>query len=861
MIRPSHCLGLLALSALSLYAQPAQPAAVAPTIPSRLLVSAEKPEQWRGGSQDRDIVAEGEQSSIRWAHADSAALDFRGYPTDWTGEQNALDFWLHSEKATGSRFIIYIGSENPNEPGPDYYSANITLDFTGWRHYQLHLKGLGKTRSPLGFDKITSFRLNADGWGNTPHAEAVVRISNIQLVYLPPLKGPRLNDEDFFAALDLDRPGLEAVKTAVVAADYAAARAALVRYYEARQSPRHYRSWADRPAEDQRPASYNTSAADKVVAHLLSSCGVAHQFGERIDWSINPTKIQYKEWTWQLSRHPFWRTLVDAYWQTGKEVYGQEFVAQMTAWVEDNPVPVNSSGNGGGSRWRTIEAGIRTGGVWPECFFRMLGSPVFTDDAVITMLKSFCEHARHLRAHPTGNNWLAMEMNGLFHTSVLFPEFREAAEWQSYSSGRLYEEMELQVYPDGAQVELATGYHGVSLINFLGTYNIAKHNNIELPGDYMQRMERQYAYYMYIMMPDGRMPALNDAGWGNVRGSLANGFSHFPERTDFQYLATSGSQGTAPAFTSHWMPYAGWAIMRSGWEADDLYMHFEVGPFGAGHQHEDKLSMIASAYGRRLLTEGGIYAYDSSAWRRYVLSARAHNLVMVDNMEQHRRSKRETYLSTEPMTNRWLTNDLFDFAEGWYNEGFGPQNDQTVTHYRAVLFLKPECWLVWDLFTPTDDGDHRYDTVFHLNNQDATLDEESLAVVGADPDLANLAIVPLRREGLAVDVIKGQTEPEVQGWVANSTRDEDVAPVPTPIYHRQATGQWLEPWLLYPLRANDKSPVAAIEFDQANNSCSITLNDGRKIVATVTIGKDAISAVSVKTFDNTGALAKTAVVQ
>ena len=131
-----------------------------------------------------------------------------------------------------------------------------------------------------------------------------------------------------------------------------------------------------------------------------------------------------------------------------------------------------------------------------------------------------------------------MEMNGLFHISVLFPEFREAAEWQSYSAGRLYEEMEVQVYPDGAQVELATGYHGVSLINFLGTYNIAKLNNIELPGDYMQRMERQYAYYMYIMMPDGRMPALNDAGWGNVRRSLATGFTHFPERTDFQYLAT-----------------------------------------------------------------------------------------------------------------------------------------------------------------------------------------------------------------------------------------------------------------------------------------------------------------------------------
>ena len=859
MKHSSHYLGLLALSTLSLYAQPAKPTATAPAIPPRLLISAEKAEQWQGGNQDREIVAEGETASIRWAHGDSNTLEYRDCPSDWTGEQNVLDFWLHSEKATDSRFIIYIGSENPELPGMDYYSASIRLNFTGWRHYQLPLKELSVSRTPLGFDKITSFRMHASGWNNTPHPEAVVRVGDIRLVYMPPVKGPRLSDEDFFAALDLDRPGLETVKTAVAAADFAAARGALLRYYVERQNPRYYRSWADRPPEEQRPASYDTRAADRVVAHLLRSCGVDHQFGERIDWSINPTKIQYKEWTWQLSRHPFWSTLVDAYWQTGKEIYGKEFVDQMTAWVEDNPVPLNSSGNTAGSRWRTIEAGIRTGGVWQDCFFRMLGSPVFTADAVTTMLKSFCEHARHLRAHPTSNNWLAMEMNGLFHISALFPEFREAAEWQSYSAGRLYEEMEVQVYPDGAQVELATGYHGVSLINFLGAYNIAKHNNIELPGDYMQRMERQYAYYMYIMMPDGRMPALNDAGWGNVRRSLATGFTHFPERTDFQYLATNGSEGTKPTFTSCWMPYAGWAIMRSGWEAEDLYMIFEVGPFGAGHQHEDKLSMIVSAYGRRLLTEAGIYAYDSSAWRRYVLSARAHNLVMVDGMEQHRRGKPEYNLSSEPMNNRWLTNDLFDFAEGWYNEGFGSERDQTVTHYRAVLFLKPECWLVWDLFSPADDSEHRYDTVFHLNNQDAALDETSLTVVGADPDVANLAIVPLRREGLTVDIIKGQTEPEVQGWVANSTRDEDVSPVPTPIYHRQAVGQWLEPWLLYPLRANEKSPVSAIEFDRQANSCSITLVDGRRIVAAVTIGKDAIGEVSLKTFDANGALVKTAV--
>ena len=664
------------------------------------------------------------------------------------------------------------------------------------------------------------------------------------------LAGPRLDDEAFFQAIALDRPGLEAVRTAVSSNDYPAARRSLAAYYRHRQSPGYYHNWADRPAPEDRPTNFDTSAADKVVAHLLVSCGVPHQFGERIDWSINPTKLQYNEWTWQLSRHPFWRTLVDAYWETGREVYAREFVNQMTAWVEDNPVPLNGSGNTTGSRWRTIECGIRTAGAWPDCFFRLLGSPVFTDDAIVTMLKSFCEHARHLRAHPTRNNWLAMEMNGLFHIAVLFPEFKDASEWQVYAAGRLYDEMEIQVYPDGAQVELATGYHHVSLANFLGAYRIAKFNDIALPGDYMQRTERQYAYYVNIMMPDGQMPALNDAGWGDVRSILADGCTHFPHRTDFQYLATRGRDGAVPAFTSTWMPYAGWAIMRTGWEADDLYMHFEVGPYGAGHQHEDKLSMIVAAHGRRLLTEGGIYAYDSSPWRRYVLSARAHNLVMVDDLEQHRRGMSECYVASDPLPNRWLSNERLDFAEGWYKEGFGPKNDRTVTHYRAVLFLKPECWLVWDLFTPQDTAEHRYSTVFHLENRDAAIDRDTLTVRGSDPDVPNLAIIPLRRDGLDVEIIKGQEEPEVQGWVP--AEKYEVRPIPTPIFQRRVAGQWLEPWLLYPMTANAGPPVAEIAAADDGRSYTIAFKDGRKFVVKARLAGDALAEVAVTVLDAAG---------
>lgn len=801
-------------------------AAPAPLPPPLVLSACDDASEWDGGSVETTFSKEG-KAGIRWVHAESASLALRRVTADWSA-YNTLEFQLYSVKATGSRFLVYIGSENPASEGADYYSAMVALDFTGWRTFRFPFSEMGVARSPLGWTQITQFRLHASGWDNTPHPEAVVVVSDLRLTHTTAGQGPRLSDADFFAALDSGLPALADVKAAVVAADYPAARQAFVRHLKTRETPRWYFDWRQRPQHAARPAGVDTGAADRVVAHELTSCGIAHQFGPDIDWSINPTKLKYNEWTWQLSRHPFWSTLGRAYWDTGDEVYAREFVAQISDWITDNPVPVNDSGNRAGSRWRTIETGIRMFSSWPDCFFRFLSSPSFSDAAVVLMVKSMVEHARHLLAHPTGNNWLAMEMNGLFHVGVLFPEFTEAALWRETATKRLYEEMNLQVYPDGAQVELATGYHGVSLHNFLGTLKLAELNGISLPGDYAARLEKMYDYYAKLAMPDGLYPALNDSGWGDCRRSLRDGAERFPQRSDWLWVASHGREGTPPTFTSTLFPYAGWAVMRSGWGPEDLYLHFEYGPFGAGHQHEDKLSFVVHAFGRRLLTEGGIYAYDSSPWRRYVLSTRAHNTIMVDGREQRRAGLRETYVTQEPLPNRWTTTPQFDFAEGWFDEGYGPDRDRTVTHRRAVLFVKPEYWLVIDRLTPADAAVHRYDAIFHFDGEAAETSSAPLAAHSTDPQRPNLAIVPLHTAGLGVDIVKGQEQPAVQGWMP--ARGYDVRPVATPVFGTEVAGPLLLPWLVYPLRAGQALPVRAVAAIPAADVAVFTVDfaDGRR---------------------------------
>jgi len=507
----------------------------------------------------------------------------------------------------------------------DYYAFGLHLNFTGWRQYRLRFRDFDIARQPLGWDRIGGFYFTATGWGNEPNPEAVVYVDEVQLMTMEELKGPLMSDEAFFEALNLDYPGLEAVQAAVGRGDLAAAKHEFVEHLKRREAPRWFFDWRDRPGPADRPANPNTANADRYVRNELPSVGVWHAFGEDVDWNFNPMENQYAEWTWQLNRHPFWAELGRAYWDTGDEKYAEAFVRQMTDWVRDQPLPSNAA-NGAYSAWRTIETGIRTFSSWPNSFYYFLGSPSFHDEAVVRMVKSFAEHADHLMDWPQSGNWLAMESNGLFCIGVLFPEFKLAETWRQTALDRLYRELDAQVYPDGAQIELAPGYHNVSLGSFEQPIRLAKLNDIALPDDYIAKLERMFHYDLYVTMPNRCAPGLNDSGDTDERGWLRRGYEYFPNRADFLWLATEGKEGTAPEHTSYAFPYAGHYVMRSGWDPEARYLLFDAGPFGYGHQHEDKLHFVLYAYGKKLVTDPGNYAYDNSPWRRYVIDSWAHNV-------------------------------------------------------------------------------------------------------------------------------------------------------------------------------------------------------------------------------------------
>jgi hypothetical protein len=653
--------------------------------------------------------------------------------------------------------------------------------------------------------------------------------------------GPMTTDSEFFEALNLDHPGLEQTKAAVGSGDYAGAAEAIARYFRDRQT-RRYITEAGPPSE--RDPKHDTTLADRALQNIFHGQVLdVHppvRLGDDIDWTLEP--VGDREWTWCLNRHIYWSTLADAYHATGDEKYARKFNELVIDWVRKATPPAKSMG-AATATWRTIECGIRQSNSWPHSYARFLHSPSFTVEGRMAYYKSVLEHARFLRRHPTGGNWLTMEMDGLLHIAILFPEFKEAAEWQQYAFDRLLKELSIQVYPDGAQFELTNSYHFVAQKNFAAPVRLALLNGIKPPAEYLSKLEKMYEFMLYSMKPNGGQPAFNDSDpylgtrentleryKARSRSSTLHEISPYGagvelfNRDDLRFAMTFGQEGTIPEHTSHAFPWAGQFIMRSGWDADACYLAFDAGPFGAGHQHEDKLGFELAAYGRSFIIDPGRYSYAASPMRHFCLVTSSHSTVMVDREGQSRRRKDppRPHIVKEPLPNKWATTRFIDFAEGFYDEGYGADGTTDVVHRRAVVFVKPGYWVISDHIE--GDGEHRLDSMFHFAPCKLELDEAKGAVRTADADQANLLIAPASTDGdelpadvpdaysvqghikvqpleapkPSVAIIEGQEDP-VQGWIATAYGKR--VPAPTAIYTTTATLPLRQGYLLWPEKA------------------------------------------------------------
>lgn len=577
---------------------------------------------------------------------------------------------------------------------------------------------------------------------------------------------------------------------------------------------------------------HDREAADRIVRGEMNEQNIPYTFPDgNIDWFYNITRERddlpiNNEWQWQLNRMSYWPNLGRTYQATKDETYARTFVNHIRSWADQCPRP-DDSGNDAESCWRTIESGIRMARSWPDTYHLFLDSPTFTDGDILLFLKLCIEHGRHLREHHRERgNWLAMEMAGLYTIGAVFPLLKEAESWRAYAIDKAYNELNIQFTPDGAQIELSTGYHWVALRNLIHIPLVARtvDRTDELPGDFLTRAEKAFDFTLLMLTPDGSTPRVNDTpNHQDVASIMRIGEELFPERDDYRWAATERAEGTPPRDVSHGFPFAGYCVMRSSWDTDANMLCFDAGPSGIAHIHQDKLNVSLWAYGREILLDTGGGPYEKSKWREYGIDTHSHNTILVDGLPQ----RRQRFASFDPLPDvYWRSSHDYDYATGVYDDLYG--ESRPASHHRRILFVKPDLFLIVDTLMPSGDGEHTYQARWHFKEPVVRLDAGTQTAVSHDENKPNLAVVPLRAEGLESRLVSAQEEPELMGWWIRKRVDVKAIPAATVTHDVAGRGTQHLATLLLPLRPGAGNPV--VDVTPGDHAAEIRLTDRRRLV-------------------------------
>ena len=415
---------------------------------------------------------------------------------------------------------------------------------------------------------------------------------------------PALGDEkSLYDLLDLERPGMEAVKKAVAKGNVAAADKELLKYFRTRKPVELF----GLDLENVKVNKLEQKQADEALEHKFyahKGYQPSYFYGDDIDWRYWPVKDN--ELRWQLHRHYWFIPLAKCYYTTGDAKYIDAWMDQYTDWVKKNPLDgVERLKAAGASAaeiaaekenirfaWRPMEAGRRLQDLLTE-FALTIHSPRFTPRFLNLFLRTYRQHADHiLHNYSKQGNHLLFEAQRMLFAGIYFPEFREAQEWRRSGIEILNREIGVQVYPDGMQFELDFGYHIAAIDIFLKALGMARANGYEgeFPASYIETVGKMTAVTWNLLFPDWSNPMFGDTK-SHDKSSLQRQFRSwskvFPGDKQLQWFATEGRKGALPDYTSQQFPESGFYVLRTGWDKNATVTVVKAGPPAFWHNQPD----------------------------------------------------------------------------------------------------------------------------------------------------------------------------------------------------------------------------------------------------------------------------------
>ncbi len=206
------------------------------------------------------------------------------------------------------------------------------------------------------------------------------------------------------------------------------------------------------------------------------------------------------------------------------------------------------------------------------------------------------------------------------------------------------------VKDDGFWYEGSVGYHFYTISSMEPLVLAARARKYPIPD--LNRYLRLYSAPIALAFDDGQFPANND-GWGGMNllslphcYEVASAIDPRPEFTGMLGRAYRNRKRTATAALlygpdtipsaeavvpqSNLLKESGIAILRK----DKINAYLKFGPYGGGHDHNDRLNLILYHDGHVIIPDLGTSGYGIPLNGQWFRSAAAHNLLIVDGKKQ-----------------------------------------------------------------------------------------------------------------------------------------------------------------------------------------------------------------------------------
>jgi hypothetical protein len=378
------------------------------------------------------------------------------------------------------------------------------------------------------------------------------------------------------------------------------------------------------PGVEAQASAADVAAADELMAnrYRFAFHPVVVTLPADLRWDENP--LNDRNWQFQFHTLRWASRLSAAYEVTGERRYLDRYQTVLRSWFEKNPranPPSPWSWNDHSTAWRAL--------VFADAV-RHLGRPAWLVEALRLHGRTLADPSFYVR---NGNHALNQDI-GLLGVACVLDERPWAELARSRMSTLILDSIDVQ----GVTNEQSVDYHLYNYLRYVAAGDALQDCGMSLPGGF-ERVATMPDFLAYATLPNGEYELIGDTEVSPAReipGTIAD------------FAASAGQRGLRPPAVS--VVYeAGFAFGRSGWGdarpfADEVFYSLRFGPRRHLHGHLDHEAVTLYGFGRRLLLDRGKYAYENDAFRRYVVSREAHNVVTVDGLAFDPRT--ETALSS-----------------------------------------------------------------------------------------------------------------------------------------------------------------------------------------------------------------------